>query len=388
MRLIGCCKDNIEDVLIRFVPSTAAPTQHPLHHHILTFLTGDELDITASVPVSDDRPTQRQRLQADAAVMSADSDRIFSIAPWLSADDENHYVSMITELLSKRRIRGGFQLGRLKGSHFYGVTNTTTYGHKHQSNNFYVDLQRSGDVVYHCYGSECRGQQPLVLGQWCTEFDDMLYSTTMWKPGCKIDASLLHNLQVQAELRTPKKQKQHHQSWWPQLEQVVVRYMSNYFVFVSTPSVYVYQTLDSEGDVQSYVRYDGSKLANLVMPYKWAFKIGSESHLRETMATKVKFVGQPHDDRVAPDQYNLCAGMMPLLKHHKRSLSSADLEELQPILDHIKNSICAGNDVDYNNLLAWMATVVQNPAEKTGWCPVSELAQVLSYCLGYVAFVV
>ncbi len=88
------------------------------------------------------------------------------------------------------------------------------------------------------------------------------------------------------------------------------------------------------------------------------------------------------------DQYNLCAGMMPLLKHHKRSLSSADLEELQPILDHIKNSVCAGNDVDYNNLLAWMATVVQDPAEKTGWCPVSELAQVLSYCLGYVAFVV
>jgi len=128
----------------------------------------------------------------------------------------------------------------------------------------------------------------------------MLYSTTMWKPGCKIDASLLHNMQVQAELRTPKKQKQHHQSWWPQLEQVVVRYMSNYFVFVSTPSVYVYQTLDSEGDVQSYVRYDGSKLANLVMPYKWAFKIWNESHLRETMATKVKFVGQPHDDRVAP----------------------------------------------------------------------------------------
>ena len=90
MRLIGCCKDNIEDVLIRFVPGTAAPTQHPLHHLILTFLTGDELDITTSVPVSNDRPTQRQRLQADAAVMSADSDGIFSIAPWLSSDDENH----------------------------------------------------------------------------------------------------------------------------------------------------------------------------------------------------------------------------------------------------------------------------------------------------------
>ena len=153
-------------MLIRFVLGTAAPTQHPLHHHILTFLTGDELDITASVPVSDDRPTQRQRLQAGAAVMSADNDRIFNIAPWLSSDDENHYMSIITELLSTRRIRGGFQLGRLKGSHFYGVTNTTTgrdcaYGHRHQSNNFYVDLQRSGDVVYHCYGSECRGQQPL-----------------------------------------------------------------------------------------------------------------------------------------------------------------------------------------------------------------------------------
>ncbi len=88
------------------------------------------------------------------------------------------------------------------------------------------------------------------------------------------------------------------------------------------------------------------------------------------MATKVKFVGNPWDCRVRHEEYNLCAGMMPVLKQSKRNLSEEDIQELQPILDHIKDYLCASNQQDYTNLLAWLAHIMQDPAEKTGWCPV------------------
>ncbi len=90
------------------------------------------------------------------------------------------------------------------------------------------------------------------------------------------------------------------------------------------------------------------------------------------MATKVKFVGNPWGCRVRHQEYNLCAGMMPRLKQSKRSLSEEDIQELQPILDHIKDCLCAGNQQDYTNLLAWLAHIMQDPAEKTGWCPVTS----------------
>lgn len=85
---------------------------------------------------------------------------------------------------------------------------------------------------------------------------------------------------------------------------------------------------------------------------------------------QVKFVGQPWDSRVGPDEYNLCANMMPLLKTERRTLSEADKAELQPILTHICQVLCAGSEPDCDSLIAWLAHVVQDPAEKTGWCPV------------------
>jgi hypothetical protein len=62
--------------------------------------------------------------------------------------------------------------------------------------------------------------------------------------------------------------------------------------------------------------------------------------------------------------------MMPLLKTERRTLSEADIAELQPILTHIREVLCAGSTPDYESLMAWLAHVVQDPAEKTGWCPV------------------
>ena len=66
-----------------------------------------------------------------------------------------------------------------------------------------------------------------------------------------------------------------------------------YLIFVSTPAVYVRQTLDAAGGVLDYVPYTASQLKSVTKPCAWAFDIWDNNHLRESMATKVKFVGNP-----------------------------------------------------------------------------------------------
>lgn len=215
----------------------------------------------------------------------------------------------------------------------------------------------------------------MLLDQWCYGLGAMLANTEMWQPGAKVDAALLKNAETYARRSTPKGKKMQDQDWFPEYEETVCRYISHFICFVSTPSVYVIQTRDLDGDVATYVRYDGNKLKNVVKPYENSFKMWDSSHLRELMGTKVKFVGQPWDSRVGPDEYNLCANMMPLLKAERRHLTEAELAELAPVITHIKEVICAGVEEDFTNLIAWLAHVVQDPAEKTGWAPVIISAQ-------------
>lgn len=377
MRLVGTFNDDPDSLMKQYFP-TSSSVQHPLHHHVFTFLTGDECDITACIPTFSSRPSRRQRLDAESNAINTDDGRTFTVAPWLDPVEEQTYVSLAGTLLGRFGMTGGFQLGRLKGYQVYGTTVTAVgrncaYGPKHNSNNFFVAFEKSGNVTYRCYGSECLARQPLCLGQWCSGLDATLVSSEMFAPGPNLDATLLHNLKQLAVKNTPRKQKISQQPWYDELEQRVCAYLSKYFVFVSAPAVYVRQTLDIDGGVFDYVRYTASQLKSVTKPYAWGFDIWDNSYLRETMATKVKFVGNPWDCRVRPQEYNLCAGMMPLLKQSKRILSEEDIQELQPILDHIKDCLCAGNQQDYTNLLAWLAHIMQDPAEKTGWCPVSSL---------------
>ncbi len=63
------------------------------------------------------------------------------------------------------------------------------------------------------------------------------------------------------------------QPWYPQLERVVVTYISHFYVFVSEPAVYVKQEFDDEHLVDNYKRYHAEKLKSVIKPYKWAFDI-------------------------------------------------------------------------------------------------------------------
>ena len=199
------------------------------------------------IPNVNSRPSQRQRLDAESIATSTDDSRTLTVAPWLYSDEEQTYVSLAGTLLGRFGMTCGFQLGRLKGYHVYGTTVAGTgrecaYGPKHDSNNFFIAFEKSGNVSYHCYGSECQLRQPVCLGQWCSELDAMLASSEMFAPGPNLDAALLQNLKHLALKNTPKKQKISQQPWYDLLERICA-YLSHYFVFVSMPAVYVRQTL-------------------------------------------------------------------------------------------------------------------------------------------------
>ena len=235
MRLVGTFNDDPDSLMKQYFP-TSSSIQHPLHHHVFTFLTGDECDITACIPTADSRPSQRQRLVAESTAANTDDSRTFTIAPWLDSAEEQTYVALAGTLLGRFGMTCGFQLGRLKGYHLYGTTVAATgrncaYGPRYVSNNFFVAFEKSGNVSYHCYGSECQPRQPVCLGQWCNELDAMLASSEMFAPGPNLDAALLHNLNFKqlALKNTPKKQKISQQPWYDSLEQRICAYMSHYF---------------------------------------------------------------------------------------------------------------------------------------------------------------
>lgn len=283
-------------------------------------------------------------------------------------------MQQIIALLSKKGIKSGYQLGRLKGCQFYGTTNRSTGrsclgGKQHTSNNFYVELQRNGNVNFHCFASEC-SKANTIIGKWISSLHAMLDDSELWQPGPSVDAALLSNVMQLAAKQTPKKEQISEQPFYTQLSDRICEYLTHYFVFVTSSVVYVKQKLDENGKVCDYERFSDKQLGPIVRPYKAAFAIFDNSWQRDQYATKARFVGQPWDERTKPDEYNLCAGLMPLLSEQQRPLDAEELKQIQPILDHILQSLCSNNSTDYQHLMAWFAHVMQHPELKVGWTPV------------------
>lgn len=242
-------------------------------------------------------------------------------------------------------------------------------GKHHNSNRFYVQFQRSGNISYHCYAEACRKEAP-IIGQWCTSLDDML-SSNMFVPCKTVDADLLSNLERLALEATPGKSKAAQQAavsqqpWYPKLERTVCQYLSVFFVFISDPSVYVRQYLEDDS-ISHYKDYSADRLKNVVKPFKWAFDIWDASAYIEVYATKRKFGGSPWDDGLPADEYNRCQGAMPFLKLADQKPAEEDMKVIEPLLQHIRDCLCAGNEQNYQYFMAWVAHIAHHPDKKTG----------------------
>ncbi len=164
----------------------------------------------------------------------------------------------------------------------------------------------------------------------------MLDNSGHFKPGRDLDKQLLANLYDLALRDTPKHQpeRMHHQPWYKQLAHRVSTYLGNFFVFVEGPNVYVKQFLDDDGLVVDFNRYKADGIKSVVTPYAWGFNIWNTS---PTRTERLRFV--------------------------------------QPLLDHIRDCLCAGVEGDYRHFMQWLGHLAQKPDRKTGWTPLFESEQ-------------
>ncbi len=58
---------------------------------------------------------------------------------------------------------------------------------------------------------------------------------------------------------------------------------------------------------------------------------------------------------------------MPYLLLPREAPVPQELKQTQPLLDHIKASLCAGDDQDYVVFMGWIAHVARYPNRKIGW---------------------
>ena len=81
-------------------------------------------------------------------------------------------------------------------------------------------------------------------------------------------------------------------------------------------------------------------------------------------ATCFNFVGEPSDDDVETGQYNLSKNAAPYLFPPKDKPVKEELEQIQPPLDHIKASLCAGEEKDYEVFMGWVTLCCQVPQQE------------------------
>ncbi|KAL0043400.1 hypothetical protein WJX79_003619 [Trebouxia sp. C0005] len=130
------------------------------------------------------------------------------------------------------------------------------------------------------------------------------------------------------------------------------------------------RTLDTEGNMESFQAFPRGKIADTVKGYAWGFKIWEDSAYKVESATCTNFVGELFDDDVEPGEYNLSKNAMPYLLLPKDKPVKEELEQIQPLLDHIKGSLCVGEEEDYAVFMGWIAHVAKYPNKKIGWMPI------------------
>lgn len=197
--------------------------------------------------------------------------------------------------------------------------------------------------MMHCYSNSC--EHPLKLGQWVSDVKQLL-DADVWGPTSTINPRLIDNLRelalestTQGKTRDSKFKQMPNMPWWSQLEETVGAYFGRFFVYVVRESLYIMQTLDTEGRMEKFLAFPRGKIADTVRPYKWGFSIWEDSSYKMEYATYDNFVGEPFDDDVQPGELILCRNAMPYLSLPKQAPASEELEQIQPILDHIKASL-------------------------------------------------
>ena len=244
------------------------------------------------------------------------------------------------------------------------------HGRQHDHNRMYMEFTRADDIYMHSYSKSC---SPLKLGQWVTQLKQLLQAD-VWTPTKSVNSPLLDNLMELAlnattlgKTRDSKMRQMADMPWWGHLEETVSVYMSQFFKYVVREGLYIMQTLDNEGNVESFEAFKRATIKDTVRPYKWAFGIWEESSNKAENATFARFCGEAYEEDVEEGEHNPARNAMPYLKLPVQKPCDEEVEQIQPLLQHIRDSLCAGDEADFREFMAWIAHVAKFPNKKIGW---------------------
>lgn len=72
----------------------------------------------------------------------------------------------------------------------------------------------------------------------------------------------------------------------------------------------------------------------------------------------------PDPDQVKPDHFNLSVGVMPFRNTPVRPLTPAESELIRPLLDHVSEVFCGGDQALFDYVINWVAGPCQHPGVK------------------------
>ena len=132
------------------------------------------------------------------------------------------------------------------------------------------------------------------------------------------------------------------------------------------------QTLDTEGNMEKFQAFPHGKIAVTVKGYMWGFKIWEDSAYKMERAMCSNFVKSPSMMTGKMGNITCPTTPCPTFTYLGPHLVPKDTDQIQPLLEHIQASLCAGEETDYAVLMAWIAHVAKYPNKKIGWMPMSS----------------
>ena len=265
---------------------------------------------------------------------------------------------------------------KLRGNHIYYECGPSgrqcMHGAHHEHNRAYVEFRRSGEIYFTCFSHKC--PQPLRIGCWATKLNHLLHAD-VWGPSTKVDGRLLDRVYRLAsdacdgKTLTARQLNILDQDRFITFEDTIAAYMSHFFVFIEKQLMFIERTLGPDGELLTFSSFSRKSLADHVKPFEWAFKMWETSTYRIESATLEQLCAEPFVSDVPANAFNLCANAMPLLSLPYLRPTDSEIDVIQPLLDHIKQSLVSGVEKDYNSFMMWLAQVVRKPNVKTKWVP-------------------
>jgi hypothetical protein len=338
---------------------------HPTYSHFIqnTAMASFTIKSDATPPVLGDITNLNDLPRPDMRAHATPTTK----AEWLADHDQADLQQTVRELLSKKGIlTSTYSMHNIRGGDIYCCTTGSNgrkciTGKNHDKNNFVVDLRRSGHVFYRCLSSRCSAKHPQAIGMWhsdlLADLDCKLQPNTL-----EPNVELLSKLQTYYEAEAERiKQKPEAVPGFATTELAVVNYLNHYWAFMSASDEFVTFKLDAAGEYMSYTMC-GKTPANHTAPYAFWFSRWRCHANRQQLYSTISNPTQPH---IVNNSFNRGANIMPRYHSDRLQLTDADIAVIQPLLDHMKNVMCAGVEEYFLYFLAWQALAARFPDQKT-----------------------